>query len=100
MSRGNFTQGYCVKKEREVSCLRDEPFLRISGGNDLFADEMEAENLRRLAFVKVALYGVADLRPQFFQGIRLGEDGFAKSARGESAFRRLFDEKNQFVHFD
>jgi hypothetical protein len=46
-----------------------------SYGEKLFADEMQTNHLRGLAFVEVALHGVPNLRMELGQGVCLGEDG-------------------------
>jgi hypothetical protein len=59
---------------------------------------MEANQSRHLPFLEMTSDGITDIRLDRLQVIALSEDRFAESARCESAFRSLFDEKNDLLH--
>ena len=52
----------------------------------------------RLPFVKVAFHRVTNLVAQRVHGFGLCKNRMTQSAGGVSAFRRFFDEKDEFVH--
>ncbi len=41
---------------------------------------------------------VTNLLAQFIKGFRLGKNGLAESAGGETSFHRFFYKKDEFVH--
>ena len=59
---------------------------------------MEPKDFRRLAFFKVTFHCITNLAPQRLHGFRFSENGMTQGASGISAFRRFFDEKDNFVH--
>ena len=69
------------------------------GGDDLVADEVEADQLRRLGLVgKVAPHGVPHHFVQLFNGIGLREDALPDGSGNEAAFRVFFHEEHDLCH--
>src|SRR5207248_3249715 len=52
----------------------------------------------RLAFFKVTFHCITNLAPQRLHGFRFSENGMTQGASSISAFRRFFDEEDNFVH--
>ena len=71
---------------------------RDSAGEHFFANKMEADDLGRLALIEVTADSVTNLLAQFIKGLRLGKNGLAESAGGETSFHCFFYQKDEFVH--
>lgn len=68
------------------------------GAEKLVADEMQADDRRNGAGVKMAVNGIPDPTPKFVEIVSLGKNRFAQRAGDETAFVCIFDDENKFAH--
>ena len=70
----------------------------ISRSENFISNEVHPDQLRRFIFVEVTTNRVADAVAQLVYRCCLRENTFADSASNQSAFRGVFDDKNNFAH--
>jgi hypothetical protein len=64
----------------------------------LIAREVQADDAGRRSLVEVAMHRLADVRPQFVEAVRFGEDVLGDRSGDEAAFRGFLDDEMDFGH--